>query len=460
MVVVLRLILVFVLAALAVPSTDAQTRRPARRAPQPAASPAPPAAGANSRASVRDLRVEGNVLHPDNAVLSLISLKTGQVAGKPEFDAAQQQLVDSGLFDNVRYRYGPTADGTAYAVTYTVTEAAQRFPMRVEALPVNELEARRWLTENEPLFPRQSPPTLPGTPPALARYRDALQRLVATRDPNETVTAQVTAEGPGQVVVLFRSSRAVPTIAEVRFTGNKVIPTTALQNAVAAPAIGTPYREERFREVLALNIQPLYDNRGHLRVRFGELATAPAADVKGLVVTVPIEEGPVYTLQQVTVRGMPGDPQALTKQAAFPVERTFDQSELSLAVGRLTRELRRRGHLRVESKQDRTIDDAKKTASVTVTIAPGPLFNMGELRIEGLDIQSEPVIRQLWARKPGEPFDVEYPDFFLQQVRERGIFERLGKTEARTALNDQTRTVDVTLVFGKPDPAPPPPKQY
>jgi hypothetical protein len=72
---------------------------------------------------------------------------------------------------------------------------------------------------------------------------------------------------------------------------------------------------------------------------------------------------------------------------------------------------------------------------------------MGRLQLVGLDVVSEPVVQKLFAMKSGDPFRNDYPDFFLNEIRARGVFDFLGKTKAETTIHDDTLTVDVKLTF-------------
>jgi len=75
----------------------------------------------------------------------------------------------------------------------------------------------------------------------------------------------------------------------------------------------------------------------------------------------------------------------------------------------------------------------------------------GALEIRGLDVISEPAIRKMWGEKGGKPFDPEFPDAFLKDVRDQGIFDNLGQTSSETKVNEALKTADVTLIFdGKP----------
>ena len=80
---------------------------------------------------------------------------------------------------------------------------------------------------------------------------------------------------------------------------------------------------------------------------------------------------------------------------------------------------------------------------------PGPQYSMGKLDISGLDIQSEPAIRKVWSLQRGEPFQPDYPESFLSDIRAQGVFENLGKTRAETKIDEKSRTVDVKLYFSE-----------
>ena len=103
--------------------------------------------------------------------------------------------------------------------------------------------------------------------------------------------------------------------------------------------------------------------------------------------------------------------------------------------------------MRADATVDRNIHDDKKNVDVMVHIDEGPQFTFGKLTIQGLDLEGEAAMRKLWAMKEGKPFNPDYPDYFLAQVKERGLFDNLGDTKANVNVNEQNRTVDVTLNF-------------
>jgi outer membrane protein assembly factor BamA len=216
-----------------------------------------------------------------------------------------------------------------------------------------------------------------------------------------------------------------------------------------------PYKEARFRQWLETSIRPLYEARGRIRVSFPEIHTEQAKDVSGLVVTVKVEEGPSYNVGEVRVDGPGIPPEELKKAGDVQTGDLADFDKIQAGVARMEQRYRREGYMKVASRIDRSMDDQHKTVDLTIHFKPGSQYVFGKLTIEGLDLNAEAAIRKLWALQEGKRFNAEYPDYFLERIREDQIFENLGKTRAVLDVHDDTLTVDVKLVFGAAPPPPP-----
>jgi outer membrane protein insertion porin family len=232
----------------------------------------------------------------------------------------------------------------------------------------------------------------------------------------------------------------------VKFKNNSVIPSTALQNAIAGVAVGSPYHEQRFRLILDNNVRPLYDARGRIRASFPQIQVDRARDVKGLAVTVTVDEGESYNLGEVRLEGATSSEQLL-KIGNFKSGDLANFDEVKAGQERIRQALRQKGYMKATSTVERTVNDEKKVVDLLIRVEPGHEFRMGKLTIEGLDLHSEPVIRKMWALKTGQGFNVQYPDYFLNRIREDRVFDNLGETKANLKVNDSDHTVDVTLVF-------------
>jgi outer membrane protein assembly factor BamA len=422
-----------------------------KQPPRKAAPAQPKTAAAPVAWPVESVEFEGLKNYSREQVLSIARVKVGQTVTPKDLEAAQQRLHAAGIFDSIEFRYGPGGGGKGYAVVFRVVEAGPLFPVRFEELNAPAAELEQALRREDPLFG----PKIPATQPVLDRYARAIERFLASRDRGEKVVGKLAPDDQGQLGVVFGPAAAPPAVAFVKFTNNEVVPSTTLQNTMAGVAVGTPYREARFRQLLETSIRPLYEARGRLRVTFPEVRTEPAKDVNGLLVTVSVSEGPSYNLGEIRFGGDELPAEDLKKAADLKPGDLANFDIVNKALERVERRYRREGYMRAAARADRSIDDEKKTVDLTVRVEPGPQFLFGKLSIEGLDLNSEAAVRKLWAMQEGKRFNADYPEYFLEQVREGGFFDNLGKTRAVLDTHDESRIVNVRLVFAGAPPEPP-----
>src|ERR1019366_6974266 len=106
-----------------------------------------------------------------------------------------------------------------------------------------------------------------------------------------------------QFVIVFRPARNLPAVAQVTFQGNQVLPQGVLREAVHGAAIGSPYTESGFRELLNNAVRPGYDRAGGGRESFSEVRAEPVSAVEAVRVFVKIDEGQSYELGGVAIAG-------------------------------------------------------------------------------------------------------------------------------------------------------------
>jgi outer membrane protein insertion porin family len=428
-----------VVVVIAMSGASAQTRRPRK----PAA--ATPATAKTDQSSwpLETLKVEGNQNYTAAQILAVAALRIGQTVGKPEFEAARERLDATGVFDRIGYRFAPAKDGKGFDGTLEVAEMGQMFAIRFEDLPVTDAQVREWLKQKDPLFA----PKIPATKRELDRYAQWITEFLAQNNHPEPVLGKLTNEGSPDLMILFRPAKQKPSVARVIFKDTGDLPAGLLQTAMYGVAIGMVYGEPQFRLLLDTTIRPLYDAKGMIRVAFPKIETEPAKDVTGIVVTVHVEPGPVYKLGKVTIQGV--DPDSLPKLANLTSGKPVNFDEAKAAQERIADSMHRSGYIQVTSQVKRDVHDAEKTVDVTIAVTPGPQFVMGKLDIVNLDIETEPVIRKLWGLQPGKPFNTDYPQHFLDRVKEQGLFDNLKSMRQETKVNQKENTVDVTLYFNK-----------
>jgi outer membrane protein insertion porin family len=397
-----------------------------------------------TRWPIESISVEGNRIYKTEQVVTLSGLKLGQVAGKPEFEAARERLLASGVFETVGYKFVPGAH-QGYAATLQVTEVEQVYPVLFEELHVSTLDLQSVLSAKDPLF---SPEKLAATQPVLERYVKWIEAFLEEKGVPEKITASVTPGIPGDYQIVFRPARALPSVAQVKFEGNKVVPQNVLRESVSGVGIGAPYTEDSFRQVLNAAVRPTYEARGRLRVSFPQIRTEPDKDVKGVDVFVTVDEGESYELGKVTIEGTsPIEPAVLLKAGDFKTGDVANFDRVNEGLERIRLALRHAGYMQAKVTMARKIDDEKKVADVTVRVDAGPQFTMAKLTLVGLDLDGEAEMRRIWSIKEGKPFNPDYPELFLKRIREDGMFDNLGETKSDFKLNDRDHTADVTLTF-------------
>ena len=414
----------------------AQTTKPKKNPPAKAADP--------SGWPIQTLNVEGNHNYTKEQILAVAGLKIGQLAGKADFEAARDRLSATGVFETVSYRFGGAPDSNGYAATFRVVEVGQVYPVTVQGLPIQLADLNAWLKSKDPMYNGK----LPGTAEALKRYTALVEEYLASKNQSQKVIGKLAPSGVDQYGVIFRSAAPIPTVAQVNFTGSKVLPATTLQNKIAEVAIGFPYTEEGFRGLLNTSIRPLYDARGRVAVVFPKVSTEKAGDVDGLVVDVTIEEGAEYKLGEVRIMGnYAGKSAELLKIGKFKSGEIANFDEINAGVDRIKKPLQRQGYMHAAATVDRALNEKNKAVDITIHIENGPQYTMGKLTIEGLDLNATAGVRKLWGPQEGKPFDADYPDYFLSRVKEDGLFEHLHDTKASTKVDEHNHTVDVTLQF-------------
>jgi outer membrane protein assembly factor BamA len=411
---------------------------------KPAPKKAAPAAPV-ARWPIQSLAVEGNRIYRAEQILAVAGLKVGQMAGRPEFEAARDRIVATGAFETVGYKFAPAAGEKGYTATFQVTEVEQAYAVHFEGLHVSELELTAALKARDPLFSIEH---MAATQPVLERYSKWIGEFMASKGQPEKIAGSVTPSSPGDYAIVFHPDRPLPVVALVSFRGNQVIPENVLHEAVSGAAIGTPYTEDRFREILNASIRPVYEARGRVRVAFPAINTEPTTDVKGLHVLVTVDEGESYTLGKIVVQGQtPVRPESLLKDADLKSGDVANYDKIAKGVEAIRKAVRHAGYLDVKVMPDRQIDDGKKAVDVTFFVEPGPQYTMGKLTIAGLDLTAEAEIKRIWTLTEGKAFNPEYPDFFLNSVKQQGLFDNLGHTKADVHVDEKRHVADVTLRF-------------
>jgi outer membrane protein assembly factor BamA len=402
------------------------------------------AAAAPPPGVIHTVAVQGNKIYKTTDIEKVLGLSPGQSATPAAFKAAQNRLLQTDLFSDVSYEFRFSRTKPAqYDLTYKVSEFEQIFPLQFEELGVPDDALRSYLKSHVPLYNDQIPPTKN----VLERYVTAAQEYIAQSKPSLRVKGFVSPDDPDHPQVVIRPDKPLPRIAGVVVTGNKAIETPVLQRALNDVAVGQRLSDASLKEILARSIRPLYAAKGYVAVTFPKIDTEKSQENEGYIVHIQIQEGPVFRFGTSAFRGGSFTPDDVRSMMHYQKGQVFDASKAEQLRRDLVESLRHQGNIEAKVQLSQEEDDKNLAINLTYTIVPGPTFTFQTLKIHGLDIQSEPEIRKLWAPKPGKPFNPEYPDFFLKRVRDMGLFDNLGSTKSSFTPDESSHTVTVNLYF-------------
>ncbi len=394
------------------------------------------------------IQIKGSKNYPAESIAKFLGLKVGDVLEDARLKAAYEKLVNHGAFAHVNYWFEPADSQKGYNVFYEVTDYEQLMTMRFDRLQTDEAKLRVHLEKLDPLFRDRIPPA----PAVMERYRAAVESFLGGK---EKIQVKVATDSGSDLFVQFAPVGGVFAIAEVSFTGNKIVPSQLLQTSIHGVAVGVEYSESRFRELLAHGIVPLYEARGRLRVSFPKVEVKMASGVKGVHVSVTVEEGPGYAYGDVRVTGAPVRGEDLVKASGIKSGEVVNLDAAKEGQTKVHAVMHRAGYMKVASKIDRKIDDKKQLCDVTLVLEPGPQFRFGKLFTKGLDLHGEHEIKRIWTMKQGDLFNADYPAYFLGRLQEDGIFDNMQNARPVSVPDEGSLTVDVTLIFNEKMAKPP-----
>jgi outer membrane protein assembly factor BamA len=385
-------------------------------------------------------------------VITLSGLQLGQAVDGTVLDAAANKMMQSGLFRRLGYRTRTNRDGAI--VTFDVVESAVSLPIVFENFV--------WFTDDELLAAiRQDVPFFNGTAPATGDTTDkiaaALQRLLAARNINARVEYLPYVSKDKQELLFTVRGARIP-ICSLHFPGASAIPEAELIKA-SREILNTEYSKKDIATFAPIKLIPLYRHLGYLRSEFQpatvSIENSPACP-SGVSVTIPVEEGAVYTWagsewngnEKLTVDDLAG---ALGMN---PGE-VADGFKIEKGLKEVRRAYAGRGYLSAQIKESIEFAEGRSAVRYIFNITEGPRFFMGNLIISGLAPADAEALKSKWTLGANSVFDESYIDQFRQTaLREflSGLIQR-SRGAARMNVEVSTRpdasklTVDVLINF-------------
>ena len=398
---------------------------------------------AGAQHPIVEIKVAGNQRLAAAAVIAASGLRQGQMATRADLDGAARRLADTGFFASVSYSYDPkTAGGaTGYALTLHVSEQQALAPVELDIPGVDADQLWRQLKQSYALIDRQ----MPNTEQASTYYKRAIEAaLKKSAYAGEIVLKTEFDLKTGKSSIICRPARA-PRIEAIRFEGNTAIADRTLQNAMAKVAIGQEFTDRDFRRLLDYNVRPLYEELGRLTVSFPDVKTAGTGE-GGVTVTAGIDEGPVWRLGAVVLKGDRLPLADMYDATRFAKGSPANWKEFTASVHKMEQVLRRDGYITVNSKPVRVFHDAESVVDVNLEVTKGAQYLFGELHIEGLDTATGQRLASEWQIPAGAPMNQPYIEEYLRSVMPE-LRGKIRSSSTEMHVHKGANVIDVTLKF-------------
>lgn len=207
-------------------------------------------------------------------------------------------------------------------------------------------------------------------------------------------------------------------------------------------------------------VQRFYQARGYYDARVVDVKVAPAEaatpgkrgqcdpehDTCPVSLTVTVEEGQPTRVSAIEVKGLGELPSKLSNEApaALPLKvgDPIDETLYGRGNTELVKVLKHAGYAGALSQGQVDVDTKRRSARVSYTVAPGPLYRFGKLSLKGQGELPEDVIKKAAGVRTGDRYS---PDALADAQAEVLAMRGFSAVEVNEQLNPEERTVDIEL---------------
>jgi outer membrane protein insertion porin family len=397
---------------------------------------------------VVEVRVTGNRRIESDAIVSRIRTKPGDVLRPSQVSADVREVFGLGFFRNVRVLSDATPEGVV--LTFEVEE--------------NPVVRQIAVTGNDNVDGdtiRDALTLTTGSTLDLPLLYENTQRIQALYKAQGYYLAQVGYEiqplaSEGSVAIEFQiDEKEKLRLTQIDFTGNEQFDDAELSEdfntkrwrwwsyATSWFDKSGTYSEPIFLRDLR-QVEKKYTDDGYLQVEVGEPAVE--ASEKGIVVTVPITEGPQFDVGTIDVAGDDTvDLDRLRKKLKLEEGEVFNRSHLTEDVERLESHYTDRGFYFANVQPATKLDVENRTVDVQFRVEKGPLYFVRHVEIAGNDRTVDEVIRREMRAVEGQLYSARAINVSTRRIRGVGYFEDVA-FEPRQTEDPSQLDLDLNVV--------------
>ena len=398
---------------------------------------------AQKKAPPQAIRFQGVPQYTQEQLLAAAGLKPGVRLNPDQVKVHSRQLVDSGMFKEVKFAY----DRKTWIIT--LTPSPQLFPMRLDNVPLTpgkELDAR--LHERFPLYQG----LLPASGSMVDGICRTLEEMLAAKGAKATVKANLTSGLGPQKLTAVDFTVAAPPVRIGRIQLSAVSPAMqAKASLLASLQTGTSFDTENTTAGLQRVFEDLYKDQGYAAVQV-DVVQPGTLMVSDQSIDVPyavtIKEGGIYKLGKID---LPAG--ALVTRAE--VEKSLSKNHassgrpLDMFVLAVHDVYNAHGYLDCSIVLHPSFDEAAHIVNYSLQIDPGVQYKLASVKFEGASEAMAAKLELVWTMAPGDVFDESYLSGFeaLAKKRDKSLAKWMQTVITTYDFKADPATREVNCVF-------------
>lgn len=397
---------------------------------------------------VTALEVKGLKRIEEGAVRSKLSQKIGEALSQQKTTDDIKAIYKMGYFDDVRTELVPFEGGIK--VVYQVKEKPTVIKVDFQG---NKEYDDKTLREKIALSP--------GAISDITLINDNAIKLRAWYEEEgyylSKVVPVVRKISEDDVTVTYQIEEGDKvTIRQIRFEGNKALSSGKLKDVMKTGErhfysfiTGSGYykKEEMRRDVV--RVRDRYFDSGYIKAQIGEPKIELAADKRGMVITIPVQEGERFSVSAIEITGNKTySEKELRPLVKLMPKKVFSRELMRKDIDAISGKYTNTGYAIAAVIPDLIPDDAAKTVKVVYRIEEGDKYKVGRIEIAGNTKTKDKVIRREVRLNEGDTFNASALKRSYERLNNLNYFENV---EINPKPRSEEKVVDLDVKVKEKD---------
>ena len=393
-----------------------------------------------------DVRVDGNIRVESEAVLRQLRTRAGSIVTLRTLGQDIRAVYDLGFFEDVQVEATETDEGVV--LTFVVAEKPSIGSVEfvgADSLGDEDFEEAVSLRVGSILDES-----------AVRRAASALEDLYQEKGYFLVeVDYEIIDGDPGEVIVRFQVAEfAKVRVAAVTIVGNEELSDDDIQRYLQTRPgtflsflTGTGKFDLELLQSDLQTIRLIYYESGYLDIDVDDPVVELSRDRESIFVTIPITEGPQYTVSSVSVSGdlLESQEETIERLSAEPGE-VFRSSTIREDIEALQRYYQNLGYAYATVNLPTQQDTENETIAITYDVQRGELAYVGRIRFVGNGSTRDRVLRREMAIGEGDLYSHERIELSKAYLRRLGFFESVEVRERPSSLGATLIDLEVSVV--------------